>query len=426
MNLDALAARIASETGRHVVVTSDSIDAAVEECRAGALVLCPSERAPMVAALAAAARQHGATVIAGPAALLEKHALQVALAVGPGRLVLARDWDAEPETALLSRRGAVLADEAERPRTLAESPLPISDSVRRALVDAAAELDLRRYPPVRSERLEQALAERHGVEPDRVVVSGLGSVELLQRVLRACTDPGDEVLARFPTFDRLPALCAQEGLALRYAERLDQPAPSTRVVYVSTPSGPDGRLTSTDELAAIRRSLPADRLLVVDRAYEGFHGDSTSAPAGGVVELQTLSKLHGLAGLRVGYAIAPAPVVRLLRRFGIPYGVSELVEAAALAALADETHVRRTRAVVAAAQARLIDGLRALGLAVEPSPTHVLVVSGPTDLLQRLQADSELPVEPSPHRDDAVLLTTPDEDGVAPLLGAIADSLDSR
>jgi histidinol-phosphate aminotransferase len=421
-----------------VRVARHSLDAtlALLDATAPRLILAISPAPPLVAALGAALRgSRLVRAIAGSADDLDE-VIPAALArLGPGRLLLARDWRLDPDAALYGRRGLALASAPadDRPRTLAESPLPVSARVRQALETTVESADLRRYPAMLPARLEAALAAREGVPPAQVLVSGGGSLELLHRALRAFTDPGDEVAARSPTFDAVEDACAREGLVLRFADDLTEAAGRARLVYLASPNAPDCKRISPLELDAIRRALGGDRVLLLDEAYAGF--DATPGPVdllrlcdpprAPVLVLRTFSKLEGLAGLRVGYALGPPALVNTLRRHSLPYALTPFQEAAALAAVADEPHRARTRALVTEGRARLTDGLRALGFAVADSTTHLLLVTPPEARLEQVRAlvvRESLPMEELPRLPGSFQLSVLEPDAARELLEKLRDA----
>lgn len=398
--------------GGEVRVARRSLDATLSllDTDAKRLILAWDPSPPLLAALAAAVRGSPLVrALAGSHADLDHALPDAARLVGPGRLLLARDWRLAPDAALYGRRGVALAapPSDDRPRTLAESPLPISEPVRNALESVAKAADLQRYPALVPARVEAALAARERLRPAQVVVSGGGSLELLHRALRAFTDPADEVVARGPTFDALEDACAREGLVLRFADDLVAAAARARLVYVASPNAPDSKRIPPDELDGIRRALGGDRVLLLDEAYQGFDDapspiDLATAPEptrAPVVVLRTFSKLEGLAGLRLGYALAAEPLAATLRRHSLPYALTAFQEAAALAAVEDEVHRARTRRLVREGRALLVDGLRALGFEVPDSSTHLLLFAPPAARAERLRelvGREALPIEEVP------------------------------
>lgn len=230
----------------------------------------------------------------------------------------------------------------------------------------------RRYP--KAAALEGQIAARHGVDPSRVVVTA-GADDALARVLRVLLEPGRELVLPVPTFEMLPRYAHLTGATVRQVPWLDGPfpvdavlaasGPATAAVVVVSPNNPTGAVCSTGALRALADALP-HVALIVDVAYGEFaEVDLTDAALAlpGAIVTRTLSKAWGLAGLRVGYAIAPAAVAGWLRAVGQPYAVSSasLAIAARLVAAGDAplapfvAAVRGEREVIA-------ERLRALGV----------------------------------------------------------------
>lgn len=440
MSLDeaALASLLRNRCGCEVVIAPPSIDEALGLLHGTArrVVLAISPGAPMIAALAAGVRLSAATVLVGTFDELSRQGPTMAVAIGPGRLVFAREWAIDSSAALFGRRGAALTESREGtpPRVLGENPVAPSEHVGAAVRRAAETVDLRRYPPVSAIRLEEAIARRLGYDPSWIVASGAGSIELLQRSLHAFADEGDEVVARAPTFDALPNLCAQAGVGLRYVEDLVASG-SARIVYLASPNNPDGREATPEEIAAIRQALPADRLLLLDETHRGFAPGRELFPhepgvptdgAAPVVSFRSFSKLDGAAGLRVGFVLAPPALAELLRRFGVPHALNAIVEEGALAALEDDAHREAVRREVAESRNLLAQCLAALGFEVAASRTHVIFARPPAGRLERLLLAAEregLPIEESAQAPGHLLIGVVARAGVEDLVERIRAAL---
>lgn len=248
-----------------------------------------------------------------------------------------------------------------------ENPYPPLPSVIAAIADAAA--DTNRYPDMYATDLVEALAASlgGGVAPEQVVV-GNGSVAVLQHVLQAVVGEGDEVVFPWRSFEAYPiAVAVAGGTAVKVpleqgTGRLDLPAMAaavtdrTRVVLVCTPNNPTGPAVHRDELAAFLAAVPRDVLVVLDEAYLEFVRDpevpdglAVLADHANVVLLRTFSKAYGLAGLRVGYAVARPRLAAGIRAVSTPFGVSHVAQRAALASLGSQAELleRVDRLVVA-------------------------------------------------------------------------------
>jgi histidinol-phosphate aminotransferase len=369
----------------------------------------PDEVAPLVLALASA----GVTGrIVDADALAQDPAAALA---GDGRLAqterLVRDGEehAEPEP-------------GRRP----------SPRVRGAIRKTAAEAH--RYP-AGTEALTDRIAQLHGVPSACIALSGGGASELLERTLRVFCSPGDEVVSPFPTFELLSALCSREGLRHRPVPARRVPSglfgphsaaplqaaigPRTRLLYIASPDNPTGAVLSAAEEAL----LPADLPVVIDEAWAMEPPQPASQPLR-ALRLRSLSKLHGLAGLRIGYALGPAESIELLRRLELPFPLGAPQLAAALAALAEPERARRSALLLRRERARLASALRAHGLAVSESPAPILLVRGPAvgRLLFALQA-ARLPVQQAHWDESALVLGVGSRAQNARALAAVARAL---
>ena len=252
-------------------------------------------------------------------------------------------------------------------------PLPsVLDVVR----EAAGSMN--RYPDMAVSALTAALAERLAVPPGRLAL-GPGSVGVLGQLIAATCDPGDEVVFAWRSFEAYPILVTLAGavpvqVPLAAGERHDLAAmaaaitPRTRMVLVCTPNNPTGTTVGDAELELFLEQVPTDVLVVIDEAYLEFVRSPHSPDAlaihrsrPNVAVLRTFSKAYGLAGLRVGYAVAHEPLAEALRKAAIPFGVNSLAQVAAVASLEafDELEVRVKELVEE--RSRVVDALVAQG-----------------------------------------------------------------
>lgn len=210
------------------------------------------------------------------------------------------------------------------------------------------------YPDPEQRKVRHALADYLGVG-EKQIVAGAGSDELIDLLLRAVISPGEGVLNCTPTFGMYAfstAVCGGRVIEVPRREdfSLDLPgiksaAGQAKVIFVASPNNPSGNLMSRRELDAL---LGSDLLVVVDEAYGEFAGESVAPLApqrGNLVVLRTFSKWAGLAGLRAGYGVFPAPLAALLMRIKPPYNLNVAAQAAMLASLED--------------RGRLMEGVRA-------------------------------------------------------------------
>ena len=229
-----------------------------------------------------------------------------------------------------------------------ESPYPPLPGVLAAVAAEAGRLN--RYPDPYAAALCGALAQRLGV-PAPHVVCGAGSVGVLGQLVAATCGPGSDVVYPWRSFEAYPLLVGLAGatgvpVPLDAEARLDLPAMAaavtdrTRLVVICNPNNPTGAAVRHGELRRLLDAVPTDVVVLLDEAYREFVSDP-GVPDGldhyrerpNVAVLRTFSKAYGLAGLRVGYAVGQAPLVRAVRAAGPPFTVSGIAEAAALASL---------------------------------------------------------------------------------------------
>ncbi|MGY5765597.1 histidinol-phosphate transaminase [Brachybacterium sp. DNPG3] len=232
-----------------------------------------------------------------------------------------------------------------------ESPFPPLPAVREAAI--AALEGANRYPDMASLELREALGAEHGVEPAQICLS-TGAVAVAGDLVRAVVGEGDEVVYAWRSFEAYPILVGSHGgvpvpvpLTAGFEHDLDAMAAAiterTRLVVLCTPNNPTGPSLSTAQIEAFLAKVPADVVVAIDEAYREFHDpatvlDSASlfARHGNVVILRTFSKMQGLAGLRVGYAIAHPRLAAALSQVTVPFGSNLLAQSAALATLRPE------------------------------------------------------------------------------------------
>jgi histidinol-phosphate aminotransferase len=257
-----------------------------------------------------------------------------------------------------------------------ENPYPPLPAVLEVIAAAAA--DANRYPDLAATGLVNALAGYLDVPAEHLAL-GTGSVGVLQQLMQSTISPGDEVLYAWRSFEAYPILVQIVGgtsvrVPLDEAARHDLPAMAaaiterTRLIVLCSPNNPTGPAIRRDELDAFLDAVPADVLVVLDEAYREFVTDP-AAPDGveiyrerrNVAVLRTFSKAYGLAGLRVGYVVAPPAVAAAARACAVPFGVSTVAQAAAVASLAADAELRDRVAALVLERSRVIDGLRAAG-----------------------------------------------------------------
>jgi histidinol-phosphate aminotransferase len=271
-----------------------------------------------------------------------------------------------------------------------ELPYALPPALRARVAAALAEVALERYPDAAARRLRAALARQLGVPGDQIVL-GNGSDELIAMLCAAFAEPPTGVLYPVPTFVyyRLAALARgipmiEVPLGPRF--ELSEPAVERAIaaarpalVFLALPNNPTGTLWRPGFALELAARYP-DVVIVADEAYHAYSGVSSLAHLAAhpnLVVLRTLSKI-GMAGLRVGLAIASAPIAALLEKVRPPYNVSALDQAAATVLVEEGAAWCAARAAeVVAERARLAAGLAAAGLDVFPSAANFVLVRCP-------------------------------------------------
>ena len=257
-----------------------------------------------------------------------------------------------------------------------ENPFPPLPAVIAAARKAVAEAN--RYPDLHARDLVEALAALHGLEP-AAVVTGNGSVAVLAHALEAVCEPGDEVLFAWRSFEAYPIAAAVAGaravrVPLTADGRHDLAAMAsavtgrTRAVLLCSPNNPTGPALRSAELEDFLAAVPKDVLVLLDEAYLEFVGDPAAACGvdllprqPNLLVLRTFSKAFGLAGLRVGYALAEPRIAAGIRAVATPFGVNAVAQAAALAALEVRGEALARVAEIVAERDRVLEALGQLG-----------------------------------------------------------------
>jgi len=268
-----------------------------------------------------------------------------------------------------------------------ENPLGPSPRAVEALRTGLGNLHI--YPDGNGFALKQALAERHGVDPEQVTL-GNGSNEVLELIARTWLAPGHNAVYSQHAFAVYPlvvqAVSAEGRAAPARAADSEQPYGhdleamaarvdhNTRVVFVANPNNPTGTWLTTEALERFVARVPAETLVVVDEAYAEYveqpdYPDTTQwlRRFPNLLVTRTFSKIHGLAGLRLGYSVSSAMVAELLNRVRQPFNVNALAQQAGLAALRDTAHVAASVQVNREGLQQVGAGLRERGLDFIPS-----------------------------------------------------------
>jgi histidinol-phosphate aminotransferase len=255
-----------------------------------------------------------------------------------------------------------------------ENPLGTSPQALAARGGAAAPA---LYPDPGCKALREAIGALHGIDPARIVM-GAGSDELLNLAAQGYAGPGDEVMYvryGFSVYDIAARRCAATPVVAPdtdYGSDVDAMlalvSDRTRVVFIANPNNPTGSFLPRGEVARLHAGLPSDVLLVVDQAYgeyvapEDDDGAMALAEAhGNVLVTRTFSKIYGLAGERIGWGTGAPGIIETLNQIRLPFNVSNTGQAMALAALADQDFVERSRLHNRRERARFVGAIEALG-----------------------------------------------------------------
>ncbi|MFF2843615.1 histidinol-phosphate transaminase [Paenarthrobacter sp. NPDC057981] len=276
------------------------------------------------------------------------------------------------------------------------APLPAAAA---AVAEAAGTMN--RYPDMGAVDLRERIARDLGVTADEVAV-GPGSVGVLQQVITGLCDAGDEVMFAWRSFEAYPILTELAGakavlIPLDDTEGHDLKAMAeavterTRLILLCTPNNPTGTPISQEDIEAFLSSVPSNILVVIDEAYVEY-AETGKGPDSialyrkypNVSILRTFSKAYGLAGLRVGYAVAAPAIAEGLRRTAIPFSVSALAQKAAIVSLDAKDEMEARVGGIKEERERMYTQLKEMGWELHPSQGNFLWIRADKDLLALL------------------------------------------
>jgi len=275
-----------------------------------------------------------------------------------------------------------------------ENPLGMPDSARQAMAAAVAEAG--RYPDGNGFALKAAITAKYGV-PAEWITLGNGSNDILELAAHAFVQPGQSVVYAQYSF-AIYALATQAvgGRAIvvdakNYGHDLDAMAAAitddTRLVFIANPNNPTGTFIPGDEIAAFLQRVPPQVVVVLDEAYTEFLPAELQYDAiawvgrhPNLLVSRSMSKVYGLAGLRIGYGIAQAGITDLLNRIRQPFNVNSLAQAAAIAALRDDDFVRRSAQLNADGYRQLTAAFDAMGVEYVPSLGNFVMIKAGDDI----------------------------------------------
>lgn len=278
---------------------------------------------------------------------------------------------------------------------LASNENPLGPSPRALEAVRGAMANIHRYPDGSGYYLKRALSGRYGMPPEQIIL-GNGSNQLLDLIVRTFFRPGMNAVTSERTFVVYPMSMQAVGGECRAArmkgEAYDLDAMAglvderTLCVFIANPNNPTGTVIHRDRFEAFMDKLPSSVLVVMDEAYFEYAEDPES-PYGldylkagrDVMVLRTFSKIHGLAGMRIGYGMASPEVIDAMNRVREPFNTNSLAQAAALAALGDETHVQESLRINRQGKAFLYAAFDRMGLSYTPTEANFIWVKTPRE-----------------------------------------------
>ena len=273
---------------------------------------------------------------------------------------------------------------------LASNENPLGPSPKAVEAIAGALKNLHRYPDGGCFYLKERLAKRIGIKTENLII-GNGSNEIIELVIRTFLRPGEEAVMGNPSFAVYPlAVPAAGGKKVEIPLKnlthdLDAMADAitdrTRVVFVANPNNPTGTIVTRAQLKRFMDRLPEGVILVLDEAYNEFVTDPEFPKSldylregRNIVILRTFSKIYGLAGLRIGYGVAPEKLVFYMNKVRQPFNVNSLAQIAAMAALEDEDHLKRSQKNNSEGLKFLYGEMKAMGLEYVPTQANFFLI----------------------------------------------------
>lgn len=269
---------------------------------------------------------------------------------------------------------------------LASNENPLGPSPKAMEAARAALPESHRYPDGGTVVLRRTLAERRGVSPEEIFI-GLGSSELIDLASRVLLRSGLQGLTSEGSYAPFSVAIRASGAELvrtpmrDFTFDLDALAhavtPKTRVIYVANPNNPTGSAVASEQIEKLLNTIPGDVLVVLDEAYVHYavsiglrDSVETYKRHNNLLILRTFSKVYGLAGMRIGYAVGKPALLEAMNKLRTPFNTSGVAQAAALAAIFDTEHVNRCLETNAVERARVTEALRKFGLRPVTSETN--------------------------------------------------------
>ncbi len=258
-----------------------------------------------------------------------------------------------------------------------------------SVVETTTALELNRYPDPYSLRLREALGDFLGISPENVLV-GNGSNEAIDLLVRLFVEPDEEILTIEPTYGMYCVIAELAGVAVNRCSFRDDftldirallksITPKTKVIFCCSPNSPTGVVIDEADIEQLCRSFKG--IVVVDEAYVEFSSKSSLTKKvsefQNLVILRTLSKAWGLAGIRVGYAVAQKEIIEYLNSIKLPYNLNKLSNELALQALTQYPKMAEWKTIIIKEREKLSKALKKFGLTVFPSEANFLLVRFP-------------------------------------------------
>ncbi|MDP8229249.1 MAG: histidinol-phosphate transaminase [Candidatus Electryoneaceae bacterium] len=262
-------------------------------------------------------------------------------------------------------------------------------------------LDVFRYPDVLHNELKQKLAEKFNVTPEHIVISA-GSIALMDMSIKSFVGFDQNIVTADITFEGYKLMAKINGRECRLATLEDSAISlgnilslcddKTKLIFIANPNNPTGTMITHREMVEFMQKTSLDVYVVCDEAYAEYITDPEYPDTlelmktyPNLIIFRTFSKIYGLAGIRIGYAIGHPNTIKSLRESWTPFSINNLALNAALAALDDQEHVDKCASINAEERIYLYDELRRMGFAaIEPTGNFIYLELGDVELKGRL------------------------------------------
>lgn len=270
-----------------------------------------------------------------------------------------------------------------------ENPLGPSNEVRQTIVRTADRIAL--YPDANAYYLKETLTAELGVGAEHLLI-GNGLDDVNRILAEAFLEPGDEVIIPQPTFSQYesvtllmgakPVLVKGNSLEHDLEAMKAAVSPKTKLIYLCNPNNPTGRIIKRNALLSFLTSLPKNLLVVIDEAYADFADDPDFPSAmdlwregySNILIFKTFSKIHGIAGLRLGYAVAAPDIIAAMAKVKDPFNVNLIALAAGIAALGSKKHILLSKELVWEGRRYFYRELEAMGLSYLPTQANFILI----------------------------------------------------